>query len=1123
MGNPWKKVITFENASLNSALNGAEIANNELQTVLEGIFDNGVLEKAPGAAIVGTAHSSGLPVTGVFRSSDALGNKVLLRVVNGILQRWTGSAWTDVQTGLTIGVPYDFLNVDDKTVIVNGYDDALQFDPSDNSIKKLGLEPPRFYKKVSYFETDETALWALGTGHAFNSVFYRIEERTGTSKRSLYITAGAAATLTSTLTYAAAKDFSQYANGISISNDDFFCLSILHRKRDYIDAILIDFITSTNNYYRLTIDGTELDPIAARDNVWTNIAAKKSRFVATGSPSWANITKFAVSMVGQTGTAEAYVDNCYWKNPPIEATKYKKMIDNFEGLVNSWTVSGGTVADNLDETKLREGTKSLKVTRSGAATTLYKNVTAIDLSQFIDGVLSQTSDEISIWANFDVTANLTSITVKLFSDITGGSEKYFYKTYTVSGGDINKTATGAWTQLHGAKSTFTDVGTSNWAAIIRIQLEIVSTGALNVYLDDWCLQEGTLLYQLSTMENTETWVWGTAGSGGFNTDPTYKSQGNSSIYMRVANNSAYTLSRVLSSPINLNQFPGGEASGDSDIIVLWLWWAYFDYIKSIKVQVDCNAGDFSTDYYEHEIFPQDLADILNMSGSEALALSFKSTEIEIKKSAFTKFGDTGGKNWSTAKGYRFVVTATDTAFFGLLVYFDNLHMRRRRGLSGIYQWACVFGSADGVKSAISEWSEQVTFEGTKALLRLLPISADTNVSVREFYRKGGALGNNARLDFTIYDNATATYFSETSDDLLGILLDPNVIPSGTIRVPYGAKLGPKFKGEYILYRDPNDLKSLYYSLPGEVWGWSELQVFTLESDLLDCFIIDDILFLNTKNGIKSLSIPLSQTSAEDFQERGLIKNSMGPWASCAVEDARAVVSYDGVYIFTGNGFEYISEQVKNYFDSANYDLSEAVAFYRKRHLYISIITTGGARKLLDYDVQKKSWRTSDIICNCFCEFDGIGDNAEIYFGDRLGAVYQFDTGYATTMDIITKDFSAKDVLPAAIITPFDEIELHEVWLLARSASTTPGTITVTFRVNQTASYGSISKSVPDGTIKTALTAAYDLYPIQLLGIENMIKGSKIGLRLQHSTAKHIAIQAILMIGEVSPLQRVYEE
>ncbi|RPI56284.1 MAG: hypothetical protein EHM49_00715, partial [Deltaproteobacteria bacterium] len=760
MAGKWNKLITFNSGTLNSFLNGAEIADNELQTAEGVIFDRGVLEKAPGRTAIGTAHVSGAKVDGVFRSYDKAGNKVLLRVVNGAIQRWTGAAWEDVETGLTAGVPYDFINSQDKTLIVNGYDDAREFDPSTNTIQKLGLEPPRFYKKAAYFESDETSLFTLGTNGSFNTVNYRIEERTGTSKQSLKLTAGAGETKSSYLTYASAQDFSLFPNGLVISNDAFFCVHILHRERDYVDAIYIDFETSAGNYYRFTIDGTDLDQVYARDNVWTPIQLKKSVAVATGSPDWASIAKVTFSLVGQTGTAEVYFDNCYWKNPPIEAVRYKKAIDSFEGLVSDYTVTNASLSSNLNLNYIKEGTKSLKVVIVGAQTvTLYRTV-SVNLAQYIDGITSQESDVISLQVK-GATPNLTSLTKRLYSDVGGG--KYFWKQYTVAGGDFKKSTTGAWSELSTAKSDFTDNGTADWTAIVREYIQIVTTGSVVLYLDDFCLEEAGLQLILSTMETDEVWTYGTAGSGGFNTNKNRLSAGDTSIYLKIPRSREYTAYRSLGASANLNQFGGGEASGEDDFICFWLSWTYFQYIRTIKLRIDVNTGDFATDYYEYELTQTQIANLINMSGRAASLLSNKSVTVEIAKADFTRVGVTAGKDWSTTIGYEFLVATTASAWLNLTVYFDNLHLRRATGLTGIYQWCCLFRSSDGNASGISEWSQELTLKGTKALLGNLPLSADPNCAYREFYRRGGNLGAEARLDFTIYDNTTTQYFTDLSD------------------------------------------------------------------------------------------------------------------------------------------------------------------------------------------------------------------------------------------------------------------------------------------------------------------------------------------------------------------------
>jgi hypothetical protein len=504
---------------------------------------------------------------------------------------------------------------------------------------------------------------------------------------------------------------------------------------------------------------------------------------------------------------------------------------------------------------------------------------------------------------------------------------------------------------------------------------------------------------------------------------------------------------------------------------------------------------------------------MNMTGEKSKKLSDKFLDAEIKKSDFTRVGVTGGKSWNTVKSYRFSVSTTEKAMQALRVYFDNLHMRRRKGLTGIYQWCCVYRTSDGKASGPSEWTEQVTFRGTKALLRLLPISADTNIGYREFYRKGGDLGSDARLDFTIYDNATTEYWSDTVDSLLGKLLNYEVIPDSTIRVPLCGKWGPVFKGRYILYRDPSDLRAWYYSLKDLPHAWSELQRGRMDSDILDIFVLDDVLYFNTKNGLRSLSKDPSIAGAADLQETGLVKHSMGPWASCKVEEAIAVVSYDGVYVFTGHNHRYISEQVEDHFDSASYDLSEAVEFYRNRHLYVSVITTGGTRKLLDYFIERSAWRKSDYVVNCFCVADGIGDNDEIYIGDLTGSVYQFDTGYTSSSEAVTKDYAAD---PA---NPFAEVVLQEIFMMARSASASPGVINVQFRMNQLLNAG-IVKSFPS---TGNLTSTYTLYHGQLMAVNNYLKGSKIGLAITPGTlGKHFAIESILLIGEISDLPEIYE-
>lgn len=1121
MGRGWEKIIKFDDMGLNSALDGADIDDNECHEAVDVIFDNKVMEKAPGRVIVGTEISGAYPVDGVWRSWNKAGDKVLLRVVNGVLERWTGSAWTTVQSGLRADVSYDFINANDKTIIINGYDEALEFDPATNAIKKLGLEPPRYYKEIAYFESDEESLWTLDADHSFNTTIFLREERTGKNKQSLKALAHGAEATVSTLTYATAKDFSIYDNGISISDSDFFRISILHRTRSYVDSITFKFITSTgapDNEFTLIIDGSELDPDYGRDNVWTDISAKKSRFVSGGTPNWNNIIAFSITLTGQTSTAEVYFDNCYWKNAPMEAVEYRKTIENFEGLLSAWTVTGGTVADNVAPAYLLEGTKSLKITRSGATTTAYKTV-ALNLNEFADGVLIQSSDEICIAVHVPATTNLTSVTIRFYS-----GANYFYYVFTVVSGAIKASASAAWNKLRKAKDLFTDSGGADWSVIDKIEIEFASTGALVLYFDQWILEEAQVSNQMATMEEAdEAWSFAGFGTGDFNHDILYKVQGLDSIMMRPQSESTMTqwvyATLDLAVAKDLTEFAGGEVSGETDYISFWLYWTFFYTLNMVRLEIDCNTGDFSTDYYYHELSQIDIKELGGLTASitgYATGVQNGALRINIAKSQFSRVGVTPDKGWDTIKAYRFKVRSSSYMYWGntggLVVYFDDLALIRRKGLSGIYQWMCVFGSSDGTKSSPSEWSEQVLLSGTKAILSLLPISADS-ISERRFYRRGGTLGSTARLDFTIFDNTTLQYYTSTPDELLGETLDETDISGGTIRVPLAMKWGPKFKGEYVLYRDPENLRRVYWSLIDRIYGWSELQAYDFDSDLLDVFVEDNILFFNTKSGIRSLSISMSEATPSDFQERGIVKHSMGPFASCQIEEQRAIVSYDGVYIFNGASFQYISERVKNYFDPSVYTISKAIAFYRKKHLYISVETTGGLRSFLDCYISPESlkWRTSDYIINCFCVAEGIGDNNEIYVGDRQGNVYQFDSGYAESFELQTKDYPVD-------IDPFKEVVLSDIYVIAKSSSGGSG-LNVGFRINQKLT--SVTKLFPAGGV--SLGALYKLYHAQLKGIEDYLKGYKVGLVLTPSANDvHCAVQAIKLVGEIAPLEEEYE-
>jgi len=1102
MAKEWSLLLKFDKSGLATDKNGADIPDGMLQTAAHCSFDKGVLEVAPGRTAKYTQLESGAAVDGIFRSFDNLGNKDTLVACNGKIKYDTGVAWGDLQTGLTAGVDYDWVNWKDRTFIINGTDDAYEFYPRTNAIQKAGLEPPRFYKKVAYFETDETI--NTGPGIEVDTVYFRPTERTGSNRRSLKITAGAGATVSGYVTYASAQDFSKFPNGGSVSDNDFICISVFHRTRAYVSSISIDFYTSSGNYYRATIDPTELDAVLQRDNQWTDIKIRRSRFVATGTPAWNSVARFYVNLTGVTGSAVVNFDNVYIKNAPILATSYGKVIENFEGATADWTTDFN-ISNNMDHRYIKQGTKSLKLARTGASNKAYKTV-SLNLAYHIDGVASPTSDEITCWVYCTNTANLTNIKLRLYSDTA--TPKHFTYIFTPGGtGGLNSSSSGVWSKLLIAKAAFTDTGTADWSAIVRIEIEADTTGACTMYFDDWKLEEKSAEKSIATMETTEAWVW--SDEGGFNTNKDYKVQGNTSIYINCPAKKSYSASLAVKTDLTI--FGATETSTDDDYICFYMKWNRFKTIQKIEIWFDINDGDYG-DAMFYEITPEELVTRLNMTGQKANKIDNLWLYMEVQKSKFTRVG-TAAKTWADVFAVKYVVYGASKGS-PVKVWFDDLHMRRRTGLTGIYQFATCFVNSNNEPSGLSEWSDEVELSGSRAVLSLLPVSQDASVIGRWIFRKGGSLGSEARLDEIIWDNTTTTYYTGIEDYETGILATDDSIPQGTIRFPSITKFGPSYKNRLTGYGDAAHPEYLYFTNSGYWYAWSELQAWKFDSKILDVWTDDDVLFVNTLTGIRRIRVDLAEITADDIEEIGVVKHSMGPWASCDVEGSRAFVGYDGVYLMSGSQVTGpISDAIEDKFTGSTYSHAYTKAIYRNKHLWLSVkAASGGARSLLDCYLPEQKWRTSDYTVCCFCIFNGPGDAGELYGATTNGYVYQLDTGYASTMEVVTKDYQITD-------NPFEEVLLKEIWVKGRSAEANAGAIKIQFRINQTLNT-SITKTFPStGHIATVYTTYFE----QLMGVNDYLKGSKIGLSISPSVAgKHLAIEAILLKGEITGLPLTLE-
>ena len=156
--------------------------------------------------------------------------------------------------------------------------------------------------------------------------------------------------------------------------------------------------------------------------------------------------------------------------------------------------------------------------------------------------------------------------------------------------------------------------------------------------------------------------WSTA-NGGANDTTNYK-EGISSWKVSPADTATEYTTKSITNDIDLTSFNNLDASATSDYIHFWTYVTYSTNVASIDIYLDCNADDFSTDYYSYSI-----------SSASLTSTNNKWTEFDIAKSDFTRVGSTANKHWATITSIKFSAEADGRA---IEVTFDDLRMIANR-------------------------------------------------------------------------------------------------------------------------------------------------------------------------------------------------------------------------------------------------------------------------------------------------------------------------------------------------------------------------------------------------------------------------------------------------------------
>lgn len=1075
---------------LNKKLDSSEIEDAEFQVADKVIFDDGIAEKAPAFTKLNPANQleGGAKIDGLHRSYSDTGTPRQIVVCNGKV--FESSDWTTaIYTVLTAGKRCTFEDYHGKTIISNGYDYPVVYNPKTNVIEgTIGIESPYQLVKVAYFEIDETG-WTGGTA---DTEIHVLDEYTGDSIQGRKLTASDGDTEAMYLT--GTWDFSEFGDGGSVSDWDWIDISTFHRLRASVDTITIYFETSAGNHFSFALGKTDLDPDDLRDNEWTHHEIIRSRFTETGSPDWATITKIKIELTAEAGVEAAVTfDNWRFRKTPILAGIFRKDIATFEPSEETWT--GGAV----DHTNYKNGGTGLKLTDGDESAYCDKT---LDLSKWINGQSIFDSDEIRIAAFVNDRSKITSITIKLGdADLTN----HYYKTWLQA---VLLDGTNLWNYLEVVISDMTEVGTPDLSVTERIQVEAVIAAGGEVTFDFWhAIQKGGTegvkkdIVEVESAEAGVTWTLGT----NVQWSTFQKGRGTESVQFVIWHPySTLNAQVVLDAAIDLTQWDDASASSEDDFISFWHYWdTSLGSWVSTEILIDCNTGDFANDYYKATVTPGYLENLTRSSGPYVL----------YPKNEFERVGTTGGKDWSTVKGIKITVTASLQLMGSVVLYYlDDIHMRRNLGMTGKYQWKAVFRYSE-VRSPASKASNWVELMQMRALLTQIPISPDSRVKVREIYRRSYG-DEDFRYALTIPDNTSTEWW----DDLMATTLTMAEmgVPSGTIASAKGIKV-LEYRDAIVLLQDLADLKKISYTKPYYIHTWSEEQARDFPTEIVSGIVHFDSFFGFLRNGqVYRIDDDIDLGALHPL---GDIIKSVSPWGICRVEEDIAILTEDDIKVFTGYQSTSIGENIAPYLDPADYATEEGILFYHQNHLYYAVETrAGGSYKLLDCYVPKMKWEDRGLSANCFCAYTGRGDQNELVYGGYDGYVYQLGTTYNHSMTIRSKDIGEVATGKGKGFL-FHEKELQEIRIIAKGGDVTSGALTLKVYTNGADS--GISKTIPSAG---HLDTVYHTYVIPLTGVEDVAIGQLLGIDIAHTTAtKNAFIKAVMLNGMVIPLEQEFTD
>lgn len=411
----------------------------------------------------------------------------------------------------------------------------------------------------------------------------------------------------------------------------------------------------------------------------------------------------------------------------------------------------------------------------------------------------------------------------------------------------------------------------------------------------------------------------------------------------------------------------------------------WDKIKEVVFEVDCNGGDFTTDYFTARMRRKNILGGLKEEVTfyvRARPFAVDDAAKDKKRyGAFERIGSTPEKGWKTCVKARVKVKFIETTrirFVSWVAVGDE-----NATLEGDNYQVCYTYTTDaGHESNPSPFSDAVTCNRSGIQIDGMQVSGDPQVTGMNVYLQGGTLGGIYRVNEEPIPQASSYSIIASENDLTKFNIqlendhDDPPTAEGLIGPYFGRAIA--WKGNRYYWSHVN--KVYAFAQPdGEFGDWSSVEEGL--GAIKAATMLPGILFFYCENGVAILQgDPGGPATAQHRaspqsgirSQNGVVQTPDGDYGNFS----------EGIYRFTGGALVEISRKIQTVFKSG-WNPENAAMGYRNGVVWIS-----DGNQTFKWDSATDRWFEDSRKFTCF-----YSDGGSLLGGMTNGQVVELETGF----------------------------------------------------------------------------------------------------------------------------------